>query len=157
MRIAKIKSNDIVNGNGIVVSLWVQGCPHHCKGCFNKETWTFDGGEEFTIEDRDNILTLMDKNDVKRGFSVLGGEPFAPQNINEVIDLCNYVKEKKPDRKIYIWTGYIFEELIAQYGIEKFKNIDVIIDGKFEEDKKDITLKLRGSSNQKIINIKDYL
>lgn len=157
MRLAKIKPNDSVNGEGVVVSVWTQGCSHHCKGCFNQETWDFDGGREYTEEDKNNILKMMDANGIKRNLSILGGDPFADKSIEDVIELCNFIKEKKPDRKIFIWTGYLFEELIEKFGPEKFSSIDVIIDGRFEEDKKDIRLKLRGSSNQRIINVHEFL
>lgn len=157
MRYAKIKLNDIVNGEGITLSLFTQGCPHHCKGCFNQETWDFDGGKEFKEEDKESILMLLDANGIKRNFSVLGGEPFAKQNFDGVIELCEYIKKHKPETKIYCWSGYTIEQLFKMYDKEKFKIIDVLIDGRFQIDKKDITLKLRGSSNQRVIDIQKTL
>lgn len=157
MRIAKIKPNDIVNGEGIVVSVFVQGCPHHCKGCFNKETWNFEGGEPFTDKDEEEVLKLLDADNINRNLSVLGGEPLCPENIDGVLSLCKYIKENRPKTKIYVWSGYLFEDLIDKYGSNIFENIDVLIDGQFQEDKKNLMLKLRGSSNQKIINISEKI
>lgn len=157
MRIAKIKPNDIANGEGITTSVWTQGCPHHCKGCFNKETWSFSGGREFTKEDREEVLKMLDLNGIKRNLSILGGEPLCPENIDGVLSLCDYIKTNRPETKIYIWTGYLIEYLIEKYGVNIFKNIDVLIDGKFEEENKNITLKLRGSSNQRIINVSEKI
>ena len=152
MRFSEIKDNDIANGEGIVMSLWTQGCPHHCKGCFNLETWDFDGGKEFKEEDKEYILQNIDKNNIKRNLSILGGEPLCPQNIDGVISLCKAFKEKYPEKIIYVWTGYVLEEFDdTQKKILDY--IDVLIDGKFEIDNKDLSLKLRGSTNQRIIDI----
>lgn len=152
MRFSKIKNNDIANGEGIVMSLWTQGCPHHCKGCFNMETWDFNGGKEFKEEDKEYILQNIDKNNIKRNLSILGGEPLCNQNIQGVISLCKAFKEKYPEKIIYVWTGYVLEEFDdTQKKILDY--IDVLIDGKFEIDNKDLSLKLRGSTNQRIIDI----
>ena len=152
MRFSKIKDNDIANGEGIVMSLWTQGCPHHCKGCFNLETWDFDSGKEFKEEDKEYILQNIDKNNIKRNLSILGGEPLCKQNIQGVISLCKAFKEKYPEKIIYVWTGYVLEEFDdTQKKILDY--IDVLIDGKFEIDNKDLSLKLRGSTNQRIIDI----
>ncbi|MBO5131134.1 MAG: anaerobic ribonucleoside-triphosphate reductase activating protein [Romboutsia sp.] len=152
MRFSKIKDHDIANGEGIVMSLWTQGCPHHCKGCFNLETWDFDGGKEFKEEDKEYILQNIDKNNIKRNLSILGGEPLCNQNIQGVISLCKAFKEKYPEKIIYVWTGYVLEEFDdTQKKILDY--IDVLIDGKFEIDNKDLSLKLRGSTNQRIIDI----
>ena len=153
MRFSKIKDNDIANGEGIVLSLWTQGCPHHCKGCFNVETWDFNGGREFTAKDKQYIFDNIDKNNIKRNLSILGGEPLCPQNLEGVINLCKEFKNKYPDKMIYVWTGYLFEEFTKQQD-EILKYIDVLVDGKFAEDKKNISLKLRGSTNQRIIYLK---
>ena len=152
MRFSKIKDNDIANGEGIVMSLWTQGCPHHCKGCFNMETWDFNGGKEFKEEDKEYILQNIDKNNIKRNLSILGGEPLCNQNIQGVISLCKAFEEKYPEKIIYVWTGYVLEEFDdTQKKILDY--IDVLIDGKFEIDNKDLSLKLRGSTNQRIIDI----
>ena len=152
MRFSKIKNNDIANGEGLVMSLWTQGCPHHCKGCFNLETWDCDSGKEFKEEDKEYILQNIDKNNIKRNLSILGGEPLCNQNIQGVISLCKAFKEKYPEKIIYVWTGYVLEEFDdTQKKILDY--IDVLIDGKFEIDNKDLSLKLRGSTNQRIIDI----
>lgn len=156
MRYAEIKPNDAANGEGICVSLWVQGCPHHCKGCFNQETWDFTKGKLWTSDLKEKVLKLLDKNGVHRNLSILGGEPMCPQNYKEVLELCSYIKQNRPSTKIFIWTGYKFEDLQLFYDTSKFI-FDVLIDGKFEIDKKDPRLKLRGSYNQRIIDIQKSL
>lgn len=154
MRFSKIKDNDIANGQGIVMSLWTQGCPHHCKGCFNPDTWDFNSGREFTKEDLNYIIENIDKNNIKRNLSILGGEPLCPQNVNGVIKVCKKFKDRYPNKKIYLWTGYILEELnVTQKKVLDY--IDILVDGKFEEDKKDLSLVMRGSENQRIIKIKE--
>lgn len=150
MRIAKIKDNDIANGLGISMSVWTQGCPHKCEGCFNKSTWDFNSGKEFTKEDLEYIINNINKDGVERNLSILGGEPLCPENVEGVINLCKQIREVYPEKRIYLWTGYTYEEF--DYTQKKvLKYIDVIIDGKFEIDKKDLSLMLRGSSNQRII------
>ena len=154
MRIAKIKPNDIVNGEGMMVSVWTQGCPHHCKGCFNEDTWDFNGGKEFTDIDAEEILRMLDADGVKRNLSMLGGEPMSRTNVVGVLMLINFIRAKRPDTKVYLWSGYTYEEIQQMYGEDVLKGfVDVLIDGKFVEEEKDLTLKLRGSRNQRIINI----
>lgn len=156
MKFIKIKDNDIANGVGITMSLWTQGCPHHCKGCFNMETWDFNKGKEFTELDLKYIFDNINKNDIHRDLSILGGEPLCPQNIEGVINLCKEFKKIYPNKKIYIWTGYTLEEFDdTQKSILKY--IDVIVDGKFIEEKRNLSLKLRGSENQRVINVKETL
>ena len=154
MRFAKIKNNDIVNGIGITLSVWTQGCPHHCKGCFNKETWTFNEGNEFTNDDLNYIISNIDSFNVKRNLSILGGEPLCPENVEGVINLCREFKKVYPDKLIYLWTGYTLEEF-NQKQKQILEYVDFIIDGKFEEGKKNLNLKLRGSSNQRILDVKN--
>lgn len=156
MRYSKIKNNDIVNGEGIMMSLWTQGCPHHCKGCFNAETWAFNGGMEFTKENEDYILNNINASNVSRDLSILGGEPLCEQNVEGVISLCKKFKEVYPEKKIYIWTGYTVEEF-NETQKEVLKYIDVLIDGQFKIDLKNLSLKLRGSSNQRVIDVKNTL
>lgn len=156
MKFIKIKDNDIANGVGITMSLWTQGCPHHCKGCFNVETWDFNKGKEFTKSDLKYIFDNINKNDIHRDLSILGGEPLCPQNIEGVINVCKEFKKIYPNKKIYIWTGYTLEEFNdTQKSILKY--IDVIVDGKFIEEKRNLSLKLRGSENQRVINVKETL
>ena len=156
MKFIRIKDNDIANGVGITMSLWTQGCPHHCKGCFNMETWDFNKGKEFTELDLKYIFDNINKNDIHRDLSILGGEPLCPQNIEGVINLCKEFKKIYPNKKIYIWTGYTLEEFNdTQKSILKY--IDVIVDGKFIEEKRNLSLKFRGSENQRVINVKETL
>lgn len=156
MRFSKIKDNDIANGMGINMSLWTQGCPHHCKGCFNLETWDFEGGREFTSDDLKYIIDNINKNNIKRDLSILGGEPLCPPNVDGVIKLCREFKKIYPDKTIYLWTGYLFEDLNKKQK-KVLKYIDVLVDGKFEEEKRNLNLMLRGSSNQRIIDVKKTL
>lgn len=156
MRFSKIKDNDIANGLGVTMSLWTQGCPHHCKGCFNGETWDFDAGEEFEDSDLEYILENINKNNVHRDLSILGGEPLCPKNVDGVIEVCKIFKEKFPEKKIYLWTGYVVEQFN-----EKQRNvlnyIDVLVDGPFVQAKRNLSLMMRGSSNQRVIDVKKSL
>ena len=149
MRISGINENDVVNGKGICVSVFMQGCPHQCKGCFNPETWDFKGGRAIEDEQKeiDNILNLINQNGVQRNLSILGGEPLHKNNISFVKNLLKQAKEKYPTIKTFVWTGYLLEELDKN----DLQNIDILIDGKFIEELRDITLELRGSSNQRIL------
>ncbi|HBI92721.1 MAG TPA: anaerobic ribonucleoside-triphosphate reductase activating protein [Terrisporobacter glycolicus] len=156
MRINRIKDNDIANGFGITMSLWTQGCPHKCKGCFNSETWSFTDGEEFTEEKLSYIMDNIDKHNIRRDLSILGGEPLCPENIEGVIYVCKKFKNKYPEKKIYLWTGYTVENF-NEFQKEILKYADVLVDGKFEEERKNISLTLRGSSNQRVINVKETL
>lgn len=157
MRYADIKPNDSINGEGVCVSLFVQGCEGKCPDCFNKETWNFNGGKPFGGRELQYIKRSLIANGIKRNFSILGGEPLHSKNIKDVLTIINKIKTFDNSIKIYVWTGYLFEDLLSEYGKEIFKNIDVLIDGKFEMDKKDITLKLRGSSNQRVIDVQKSL
>ena len=159
MRYAALKENDIVNGEGVVVSLFMQGCPHHCHGCFNQETWDPQCGKEVDINKLiEKIEDAISANGVIRNFSILGGEPFAPYNVRYTYYIVSRIREKYPNIKIYIWTGYYFDDIKDNKWVRNIiQDIDYIIDGPFEEDKKDITLKLRGSSNQHIIDIKEKI
>lgn len=159
MRYAALKENDIVNGEGVVVSLFMQGCPHHCHGCFNQETWDPQGGKELDINKLiEKIEDAISANGIIRNFSILGGEPFASYNVRYTYYIVSQIREKYPNIKIYIWTGYYFDDIKDNKWVRNIiQDIDYIIDGPFEEDKKDITLKLRGSSNQHIIDIKEKI
>lgn len=155
MRYAAIKENDIVDGEGVCLSFWTQGCPHRCHGCHNPETWDFDGG----IEEKDTtllnrVLDLITKNNVKRNLSILGGEPLCDKNRTFVSTLLSQAKRRYPYIKTYLWTGYTLEEL-QELDDPRIKNIlenvDVLIDGPYIEEERDITLKLRGSKNQRVL------
>lgn len=154
MRYADIIYNDIVAGDGLCVSFYTQGCPHHCPGCHNPETWNFDGGKEFKPDLIDDILKGLTAQDIERSFCILGGEPLCGENLFLTTLLVKTIKEQKPDTKIYIWTGYTYEELIKSTSPHMkiiLDNIDVLIDGPFIQEERDITLALRGSKNQRIL------
>ena len=159
MRIAGLVKNDIVDSDdGIAVALYFQGCPHHCKGCHNPETWDFNGGME--IDREELIKTVMDsltENGIKRNLSILGGEPLAPQNIDNTIYILSKIREQFKDIKILLWTGYSFKDIKKDKQQKKIlKLVNKIIDGKYIEELRDTTLELRGSSNQNIINLDKY-
>lgn len=147
---ADIKENDTTNGKGICVSFWAQGCPHHCFNCHNPETWSFMGGKRDTAENiLKKILIAIDKNGIKRNFSILGGEPLCYENIFLVGYLIDNVRIMFPDITIYLWTGYEKQHFnLAQQNIAN--KVDVLIDGPYIDSLRDITLDLRGSSNQTI-------
>lgn len=158
MKIAGIIKDDIADGEGICTSLWVQGCPIRCKGCHNPHTWDFNGGVEMDNKELIKILKkYLASNNIQRNFSVLGGEPLCLENIGDVSDIICEIKKEYPDIKIFIWTGYkIPSEFYHNPGYaydslyEILENADYIIDSPYEDDKRDITLKWRGSSNQRI-------
>lgn len=148
IRIADINKNDVINGQGVCVSVWTQGCPHHCKGCHNPESWSFSGGYEVDENEIiEKILQYLVENGVQRNLSILGGEPLCIENIDFTITLLAKAKEKYPSIKTFVWTGYRMEE----FSKEILENIDVLIDGPFILEERDITLKLRGSKNQRIL------
>lgn len=152
VKFAAINKNDFINGEGVCVSLWVQGCPHHCKGCHNPEQWNFNGGNEIDIDILINeIVIAIEANGIQRNFSILGGEPMAQRNISNTLYILEQVKKHFPNIKTYVWTGYTIEELLSLYNKEILQNIDILIDGRFILEERDITLKLRGSKNQRIL------
>lgn len=156
MRFSKIKDNDIANGLGVTMSLWTQGCPHHCKGCFNGETWDFNTGEEFKDSDLEYIFSNINKNNVKRDLSILGGEPLCPENVDGVINVCKTFKKKYPNKKIYLWTGYVVDDFDEKQR-DVLNYIDVLVDGPFVQEKRNLSLVMRGSSNQRVIDVKKSL
>jgi anaerobic ribonucleoside-triphosphate reductase activating protein len=157
MRYSGLIRNDLAAAPGVSVSFFTQGCPHKCKGCHNPETWDFNGGKEFTPQVLSQIYEALGANGVQRSFSILGGEPMCEQNLLLTCMVLQNVKSRFPKIKIYLWTGYYYEDLLKMSD-PKVKLIldmvDVLIDGPYEEDKRDITLKMRGSSNQRIIYLK---
>ena len=154
MRYNKIRKMDISNGPGIRVSIFFQGCPFHCKGCFNPETWDFEGGKEFNEEIINHILDLCN-NDVISGLSILGGEPLNPKNIEGSTNLAKAFKTKYPNKTIWLWSGYLFDEYIHDKEIVNY--LDVIVDGQFKIDLSNPMLKYKGSSNQRVIDVKKSL
>lgn len=158
MKYADIKYNDVVNGEGVNVSFWVQGCPHHCKNCHNPEQWDFNKGKEFTIEVLNDLKQAIVKNNIKRNLSILGGEPLCPENLFLTTLVIKELKQEYPDLKIYVWTGYVYEDLLNNQNPHLkyiLNTIDVLIDGPYIESLKDLTLPLRGSKNQRIIQLKN--
>lgn len=156
MRYADIIKNDIMAAPGISLSIYLQGCPHHCPGCHNPETWDFKGGKEFTYDTLTEIIDGIKANGLERNLSILGGEPLCPENQFLTNMIISEVKKRYPDIKIYVWTGYLYEDLLKNSSklLEQIlASIDVLIDGPFIESERDITLPLRGSRNQKIIDL----
>ena len=156
MRFAAINKNDFINGEGVSVSFWTQGCPHKCKGCHNPETWDFDGGKEFTPDILDKIVEALSANGIERNLAIMGGEPLCEENQFLTLLVISHVREKLPGVKIYLWTGYTYENLLkneAPHLQKILSEVDVLIDGPYIESLRDITLPLRGSRNQRIINL----
>lgn len=150
MNYAKIRKLDITNGEGIGASLFVQGCHFHCKNCFNKITWNFDGGNKFTKDILNKLIELLSNKHIER-FSILGGEPLTKENIYDVLCTITEIRKNVTDITIWVYTGYTFEEIKQlKYGKEILDNVDVIVDGKYVDELKDLTLEFRGSSNQDI-------
>lgn len=163
MRYAKIKNYDVANGPGVRVSIFVSGCNHHCKGCFNKEAWDFNYGQEFTEDTINEILEAMRPNYIS-GLTLLGGEPFEPINQKGLLKLVRKVKKEYPEKDIWAYSGYLFDKDIMERQVKQLKEtkellsyIDVLVDGKFIENLKNPNLYFRGSSNQRIIDVKESL
>ena len=163
MNYATIKNCDIANGPGVRVSLFVSGCTHHCKGCFNEVAWDFDYGQPFTQETIDMILTMM-KPDYIKGITLLGGEPFEPQNQPALVDLLRQIKTFYPEKSIWAFSGYLFDKDIVPCKLgdpnitkEFLSYLDVLVDGRFVMEKKNLSLRFRGSSNQRIIHVPSSL
>lgn len=152
MRYASIRKLDISNGEGLGVTLFTQGCPFHCKNCFNPETHDFDGGKEYTIDTKNAIVSLINRAQIKR-FSILGGEPLIERNKEDMIDLCSSIKEIRPDIKIWVYTGNIFENVKDDWYELLYNYVDVLVDGPYVDSKRDLRLKFRGSSNQRVIDV----
>lgn len=153
MHYGKIKPYTIENGPGVRVSLFVSGCRNRCPGCFNPETWNFNFGEKFTYETLCYIKDLL-KNPNISGLSILGGDPFEHENRSEVEHICSSVKTFFPEKTIWIWTGYQYEDL---RDLEVMKYIDVLVDGPFVEELKDLSRPYGGSSNQRVIDVVESL
>ena len=154
MRYNKIRKMDVSNGEGIRVSIFMQGCTFNCKGCFNPETHNFNGGKEFTDETIDRVLELCSKEYIV-GLSILGGEPLHPNNIDGSTKLAKLFKEKYPDKTIWVWSGFLFDRDLK--GKEILNYIDVLVDGKFDIELRNPMLRWKGSSNQRVIDVKKSL
>lgn len=153
MRYNKIRKMDISNGPGIRVSIFMQGCSFHCKDCFNSETWDFKAGKDFNDEVINKVLDLASLPHIV-GLSILGGEPMHPNNREGTIKLAKAFKKRYPNKDIWVWSGYLFDEL---KDIEGLSYIDTLVDGRFVLEKANPTLKFRGSSNQRVIDVKKSL
>ena len=175
MNYGAVKKTDVANGPGIRVSLFVSGCTHGCRGCFNKEAWDFSYGEEYTSRTQEEILQALAPGYI-RGLSVLGGEPFEPQNAQTVLELLEKVRERYPEKDIWCYTGYEYERDLLQWAAREGHEeavpergrsdaqrsvvtkllalIDVLVDGEFVEEKKNLRLAFRGSENQRLIDVK---
>ena len=154
MRYNTIRKMDISNGPGVRVSIFMQGCHFHCKGCFNENTWDFNGGEEYSDETINRVLELSSADYIV-GLSILGGEPMHPKNIEGTTKLAKAFKEKYPKKNIWVWSGYLFDKDLSDKEVMKY--IDVLVDGTFKIDLFDPTLKWKGSSNQRVIDVKKSL
>ena len=153
MNYAGIKKTDVANGPGVRVSLFVSGCRHHCKGCFNSETWDFAYGKPFDDDVLNEIMAALEPEYIE-GFTVLGGEPFEPENREMVLEVIKTVREKHPDMSIWCYSGFLFD-VLKDTDVSKdiLKLIDVLVDGRFVEEKKNLRLKFRGSENQRLIDV----
>lgn len=175
MNYAQIRSMDISNGEGIGVSLFVQGCDFHCKNCFNSETWEFSKGHEWNDKTKNQFLKLIEKPFIQR-VSILGGEPLHPQNVQNVLKIVDEIRVSYPTKNIWLYTGYTWEEIWIKDNIKTddkiqdmrekaIKNLrrqvvrmcDVLIDGRYIDERRDVSLHWRGSSNQRVINVKETL
>lgn len=159
MHYGNIKDCDIANGLGVRVSLFVSGCTHHCKGCFQPQTWNFKYGDVYTQETEDQIVKMLEPSYIN-GLSLLGGEPMEPDNQRELVKLCRRVKKLYPEKNIWCYTGYTYEtDLLSpsrarcEVTDELLSYIDVLVDGKFVEAKKNIVIAFRGSTNQRLIDM----
>lgn len=163
MNYATIKKCDVANGPGVRVSIFVSGCNHHCKGCFNSEAWDFNYGNEFTDKEENEVMDAL-KPDYIKGLSLLGGEPLELKNQEGLLPVVKKAKELYPDKPIWCYTGFLFDKQVLN-GMAKtnkttnelLKYIDYVVDGKFEEENKNPSLKFRGSSNQRIIDVQETL
>lgn len=162
MRWAQMRALDISNGTGVGISLFVQGCPFHCFNCFNPETWDFEKGNEWTKETQNDFLKLAERSYIDR-ISFLGGEPLAEQNIEDLLILIRLIKDRYPNKKIWLYSGFTFEKIFNSTE-EKFlirqqilSYVNVLVDGQYIDELKDYSLRFRGSSNQRIIDVQKTL
>ena len=158
MNYASIKNCDIANGPCVRISLFVSGCTHHCKGCFNEVAWDFDYGEPFTQQTIRTILDMMKPGYIK-GLTLLGGEPFEPENQGPIVELLRQVKKAYPQKSIWAFSGYLYEKItshtLGDWAVtqEFLSYLDVLVDGPFVEEKKNLALRFRGSENQRLIDM----
>ena len=156
MKYAGINKNDFSAAPGVSVTFFTQGCPHRCKNCHNPETWDFDGGKEFTPQVLDELVEAITANGITRSLCIMGGEPLCKENLFLTNLVISHIREKVPGVKVYTWTGFYYEDLLKNSNphLQKILELtDVLIDGPYIEARRDITLPMRGSSNQRIINL----
>lgn len=162
MNYATIKTRDVANGPGIRVSLFVSGCTHHCKNCFNQEAWDFNYGDKFDKAAEEKILNALSE-DFITGFTVLGGEPFEPQNQKTVLEIIEKVRNKYPQKSVWCYSGYLFENILSgkvgdkETALKILDNLDILVDGEFVDELKNPGLQFRGSANQRVIDVKNTL
>lgn len=171
MRYAQIEPFEVSNGEGVGISLFTQGCSFKCKGCFNQETWNYTGGHEWTVNEQEKFLNLLSRPYIKR-CSILGGEPLERYNLMELLYLFRAIKKTYPEKKIWLYSGFTYEQIMHPVVTDDFNYerdlmielrqrvvslCDVLVDGRFNESKKDLSLKFRGSSNQRIIDVQRSL
>lgn len=176
MRYSSMRNLDISNGEGVGVSLFIQGCPFHCKNCFNSETWDFNGGKEWTEKTKNKFMELIDRPYIKR-VSFLGGECLADQNLDEVLKLVKQIRISFPEKTIWLYTGFCWNDIMCSFAglqadcvvldkkdIEAWEkrrkiisNVDVLVDGEYIDEQKDLSLKFKGSKNQRVIDVKQSL
>ena len=154
MRYNKIRKMDIADGPGVRVSIFMQGCTFNCKNCFNKDTHDFCGGKEFTDETIDRVLELCEKDHIE-GLSILGGEPMHPKNIEGTTKLAKAFKEKFPNKNLWAWSGFLFDQDLKDKEVLNY--LDTLVDGQYVDELHDPTLKWKGSSNQRVINVQESL
>ena len=154
MRYNKIRKMDISNGPGVRVSIFEQGCTFNCKGCFNKETHDFNGGQEFNEETIDRVLNLCGNENIE-GLSILGGEPLHPKNIDGTTKLAKAFKEKYPDKNLWVWSGFLFDKDLQDKEVLQY--VDVLVDGQYKEELNNPKLKWKGSENQRVIDVQKSL
>lgn len=159
MRYAGINWNDMTAGDGLCITFYTQGCPHHCPGCHNPDTWDFNKGMELPASLLDEIIAKLNAQDIARPLCIMGGEPLCTENLFLTRLLVLTVRDKSPRTPIYVWTGYTYEDLLVEVNSphlsDILNNIDYLIDGPFVEELRDVTLKMRGSSNQRVIDMKE--
>lgn len=163
MNYGEIKKTDIANGPGVRVSLFVSGCTHHCRGCFNPETWSFDYGKEFTGDTQEQLLKLLAPEYIA-GLTLLGGEPFEPSNQRALLPFLKEVRKCLPQKNIWCYTGYLLDEELwkdsparCEVTDEMLSLLDVLVDGEFMQEEKDVSLRFRGSGNQRLIDVPESL
>lgn len=154
MRYNIIRKMDISNGPGVRVSIFMQGCTFHCKNCFNSETWDFNGGKEFNNDTIDEVLNLCNQGHIK-GLSILGGEPMHPNNIEGTTKLAKAFKEKYPDKTLWVWSGFKFDEALKDKEVMNY--VDVLVDGQYVDELHNPKLKWKGSANQRVIDVQKSL